>query len=256
MRNAFAIFKKECYLYLVSPTAWIVASIHLLLTGYFFYNIVLVFNEMCRRFAGVPEARERLNLAEMVNRPLVMNMAVVLLLIAPLLTMRLYAEERRSGTLELLFTSPVTPGQIVAGKYLASLLFYTLMLATTLVCPLIMKTLGAIEPGAILAAWFGLWLTGAAFLAAGNFASTLTDNQMVAGVLTTGLLLFFWLLGWTGNVVEGPLAEFAAAACAAPHLTNLAKGLVDLRDVTYFVSFAALFTALARLSLGSLRWRL
>lgn len=256
MRRALAVMRKELYLYFVSPLAWIVASVHMLLTGWLFYHTLLVYDEMCRRFAGVPDARERLNLAELVNRPLVMNMAVVLLLLAPILTMKLHAEERRSGTVELLMTSPIGRGEIVVGKYLASLLLYSMLLALSLVYPLILRSLGPIEPGAVLAAWLGLLLLAAAFLAIGNFCSTLTDNPSVAAVLAFGAILMLWLLGWGGRVVEGPLSDLLLAVSAQTHLVPFAKGVVDSRGVVYFVSVAAYFVFLAGRSLDSLRWRL
>ncbi len=256
MRHALAVARKELYLYFASPLAWVAASVHMLLTGWLFYHTLLVYHEMCRRFAGVPDARERLNLAELVNRPLVMNMAVVLLLLAPILTMRLHAEERRSGTIDLLMTSPVRPGEIALGKYLASLALYALILGLSLVYPLILRALGPIEPGAVFSAWLGLLLLAAAFLAVGNFCSTLTDNPGAAAVLAFGALLLLWLFGWGGRVVEGPLSDLLLAASAQAQLVPFAKGVIDSRGVVYFTTLAAYFVFLAGRSLDALRWRL
>lgn len=256
MRRTLAVARKELYLYFASPLAWIVASVHMLLTGWLFYHTLIVYHEMCRRFAGVPDARERLNLAELVNRPLVMNMAVVLLLLAPILTMRLHAEERRTGTLDLLMTSPAGRGEIVLGKYLASLILYGLLLALSLVYPLILRALGPIEPGAVLASFLGLLLLAAAFLAIGNFCSTLTDSPPVAAVLTFGAVLMLWLFGWSGRLAEGALSDLLLSASAQAQLVPFAKGVVDSRGVVYFISLAAYFIFLAARSLDSLRWRL
>lgn len=256
MRHTLAVMRKELYLYFFSPVAWVAGAMHMLLTGWLFYNILVVYHEMCRRFAGVAEARERLNLAEMVNRPLVMNTAIVLLLLIPLIAMRLHAEERRSGTIDLLLTSPLSSGAIVRGKFLASLTLVAMLLAASLLHPLIMRALGPIEPGAVAAGFLGLLLLAAAFLALCNFISTLTDQPMVAAVLSLSALLLLWLLPLGARALEGPFSALLAQASPATHLHPFAKGVVDSRGVVYYLSFAGLFLFLARRSLESLRWRL
>lgn len=256
MRQTLAVARKELYLYFTSPAAWAVAAMHMLLTGWLFYNVLLVYHEMCRRFAGVAEARDKLNLAEMVNRPLVMNTAIVLLLLCPLLTMRLHAEERRSGTLELLLTSPLSTGALVLGKYLASLLLVALLLLASLLHPAIMRAFGPLEAGPVLASSLGLLLFSAALLALGGFCSSLTENPMVAAVLSFGAMLLFWLLPFGARALDGPLAGLLLYASPATHLQGFAKGVVDSRDLVYFLSFAGLFLHLTRRSVDSLRWRL
>ena len=152
-----------------------------------------------------PQFGQNLNVIENVMRPLFSNMSVVLLFFIPMLTMRLFAEERKSGTIELLLTYPVRDGEVLAGKYLAALALYVLLLALTLLYPGLVAYFTRVEWGPILTGYLGLVLTGAAFLAVGVLVSSLTENQIVAGFGTFGILLAFWIVGWGAEFAGGSL---------------------------------------------------
>ena len=180
-------------------------------------------------------------------RPLFSNISVILLLLMPLVTMRLFAEERRSGTIELLLTYPVRDGAVLSGKYLAALALYATMLGLTLLYPAIVAYFARLEWGPVLTGYLGLLLMGAAFLAVGVFASSLTENQIVAAIVTFGILLIFWIIGWGA---DSPAARWAGAAAPVDHRAqrHFAKGVLDTKDVLYYLNFTvlALFLTCAR----------
>ncbi len=185
----WAIFKKEMRLYFTSPVAWAVFTIFLLIGGYFFYSIFAFFTLASMQSAMNPQMARDLNVTDSVLRPLFSNISVILLLLMPLVTMRLFAEERRAGTIELLLTYPVRDGAVLAGKYLAALALYAIMIGLTLLYPGIVVYFARLEWGPVLTGYLGLLLMGATFIAVGVFASSLTENQIVAAITTFGALL-------------------------------------------------------------------
>lgn len=255
MRSAVALFRREIYSWLTTPAGYVLGGVYLTISGYFFYNILLVYHEYCRRMAGIPEMQSQLNAMEMVIRPLIMNMGILALLVMPLITMRMLAEERARGTLELLRTSPLTSMQLILAKHLAATSVFTMVLAVTLVYPLILAMVTHLEWGAVLTAWLGLWLLGQIFLAVGIFTSALTESQRVAGLTSFGLLLAFWVASWAGGLTDGVLGSVCKQLAVIPHLHSLSRGILDSRDLAWFVSMTAFFIFLAVQSLESLRWR-
>src|SRR5207249_3118328 len=198
------IFKKEMRLYFTSPVAWVVLTIFLFIAGYFFSSIFNFFSQASIQSAMNPQMGRELNVTESVLRPLFSNISVILLLMMPLVTMRLFAEERRSGTIELLLSYPVRDGAVLVGKYLGALTLYALMLAGTLLYPALLLVFRAQpEWGSLATGYLGLLLMGAMFLAVGVFASSLTENQIVAALVTWGILLMFWVIGWPAEFVGG-----------------------------------------------------
>ncbi|RMF85399.1 MAG: ABC transporter permease [Nitrospirae bacterium] len=255
MRGFGAILGRELRAYAVSPIAYILVAVLLLLGGYFNFDIVTFYAAESLRAAQFPGMAEQFTAHQGIFVPLFSNLAVVLLLILPLLTMRLLAEERARGTYELLYTAPVNLTGIVLGKYAAALVLYTLFLAVTLVWPGYTATLLRVDWGAIGAAYLGLWLMGAVFIGVGLLASSLTQHQLIAAVIGFGVLLLSWVIGWAGHNLEGAAAELLRYLSLLDHLDNFLQGVIDTRDVVYFASFASLALLATQRVLDSQRWR-
>jgi ABC-2 type transport system permease protein len=199
----------------------------------------------------------KLSLNEYLIRPLFHNMAVVALFIAPMLTMRLFAEEKRQGTIELLATSPVSDLQIVIGKFLAAAGLYALMILAGLVNVALIWTYASNPPEwkPVATGALGIFLLGCCFLAMGTFVSTLTRNQIVAGILSFCLFLGMWTLGWADDPMGGPVSKVVAYLGVTTHLEDLVKGVVDLKDLVFYLSVVTFGLFLAHQSVESQRWR-
>ncbi|MBI4496279.1 MAG: ABC transporter permease subunit [Chloroflexi bacterium] len=238
MRNTLAILKKEVVGYFTSPMAYVVAAVFLVLSGLFFARYV--------SSAQIASLRGFFQPA-----------SFLMILLAPVLTMRLLAEEQKLGTLELLLTAPVRDVEVVLGKFLASLAILAVMLVLTLYYPLLLFWFGDPDPGPLLTGYLSLLLLGASALAVGLLASSLTSNQIVAAVLGLGILLLFWLLGLSASMVENlPLVRDALIYISlGGHLTDLVNGVIDTKDLVYYLSFAAVALFLTVRSLETRRWR-
>ncbi|HEV8643822.1 MAG TPA: ABC transporter permease subunit [Methylomirabilota bacterium] len=253
--KVWPIFKKEMRLYFTSPIAYVVFAIFLLVGGYFFYSIFAFFTMASMQAAMNPQMGRDLNTTDSVLRPLFSNITVILLLLMPMVTMRLFAEERRSGTIELLLTYPVRDGAVLVGKYLAGLVLYVLMLVGTLLYPAMLAWFSRIDWGPLFTGYLGLILLGAAFLAVGLFASSLTENQIVASIVTFGVLLLFWVIGWSADYVGGPWGRVLTHLSLIEHYDSFAKGLLDTKDIIYYLSFTTLALFLTLRSLEARRWK-
>jgi ABC-2 type transport system permease protein len=249
------IFKKEMRLYFTSPVAWVVFTIFLVIAGYFFYSIFAFFTLASMQSAMNPAMARDLNVTDSVMRPLFSNISVILLLLMPVVTMRLFAEERRSGTIELLLTYPVRDGAVLAGKYLAALALYGIMIALTMLYPAIVVYFARLEWGPVLTGYLGLLLMGATFIAVGVFASSLTENQIVAALTTFGVLLIFWVLGWSADYAGGAVGRVLQFLSILEHNESFAKGVVETKDVLYYVNFIVLALFLTLRSLEARRWK-
>jgi ABC-2 type transport system permease protein len=249
------VFKKEMWLYGGSPAAYIVFTFFLLISGWFFSQIFLFYSDASMRSFMQPQLGQNLNITENVMRPLFSNMSVVLLFFIPMLTMRLFAEEKKSGTMELLLTYPVRDGEILAGKFLAATGLYVVLLALTLVYPGLVAYFTRIEWGPILSGYLGLLLTGATFLAIGLLISSLTENQIVAGFGTFGVLLLFWVIGWGSDFAGGKMRTVLQYLSITEHMDTFSRGLIDTKDLVYYGSAIALALFLTVRSLESKRWR-
>jgi len=193
MKNIWAICKKEVKTYFTSPIAYVLITVFLVLVGFFFYSLVWWFNNYSFQAARDPAYLQQLNINQMVFSPLFHNISIILLLTIPLLTMRLFAEEKKRQTDELLYTSPISVSQIIIGKYAASLFVLLVMLLLIGILSIFTFAYGNPEFVPILNGYLGLFLMGAAFIAVGIFFSSLTENQVVAAMLTFGALLLFWI---------------------------------------------------------------
>lgn len=256
MSNVWSLVKKEVRSYFGSPIAYAVTFGFLLLVGYFFYSLVMWFNLQAMQMAQNPYYAQQVNVNEMVFSPLFHNMSIVLIFVVPLLTMRLLAEEKKSGTDELLYTSPLTVGQIVLGKYLAALVLLAVMLGLTAVLSVFVFAWGNPELAPWLTGYLGLFLMGAAFLAVGLFFSSLTENQIVAAVLTLMTLLLFLLLNWVSSLGSGAAwTKVVSYLSFSEHFEDMTRGIIDTKDVVYYLSVSFFGVFLAHSVLQSRRWR-
>jgi ABC-2 type transport system permease protein len=249
------VFKKEMRLYFGSPVAYAFLALFLLISGWMFSQIFLIYSELSMRSFMQPMGPQSLNPTENVMRPLFSNMSVVLLFFIPMLTMRLFAEEKRAGTIELLLTYPVRDGEVLLGKFLAAGAVYLLLLVLTLTYPALMAAFGRIEWGAVLTGYVGLILLGATFLAVGVFVSSLTENQIVAGSATFGVLLAFWLIGWGADAAGGRLRTLLQYLSIIEHMDGFGKGVIDTKDVVYYLTVTAFALFLTLRALDAKRWK-
>ncbi len=257
MRNVLTIIGKELRSYFVSPVAYVVITGFLLLGGWFFFNLLSRFSlllTLYTQFQG-GEAANRLNLNDYVIAPLMHNLSIVLVILIPMITMRAYAEEKKSGTYELLLTSPVRTGELVLGKFLASFLFICIMIGLTGVYPAILLAFGNPEIGVMAAGYLGLILVATAFVAVGLLTSSFTENQIIAAVSGLVATLLLYIIGWpaetAGNIL-GPLLRYLSVT---EHFADMVKGLIDTRGLVYFASLILLALFLTQRSVESLRWR-
>ncbi len=255
MRGFWSVYRKELYLLFASPIFYVVAFIFLVLNGYFFYSAVAYFNMLSFQASQNPFMASQLNLMEMVIRPVLMDLSIVLLLVAPLLTMRTYADERRTGTVELLFTLPVTDRSVLAAKFAGVLTTLAVILVGTLPCLGLLEYLSDLNWKATLCGYLGLFLLGSAFLALGIFTSSLTRNQIIAAVLSFGALLLFWVISWMSSILGPSASKIVEYLSIIRHFDNFSKGVLDSRDVVYYLLFMAFFLFVTLRQVESYRWR-
>ena len=256
MNNILAIAEKEIRSYFASPIAYVVVGFFAILFGYF-YIVSLSFIVNLSMQSGMfgMQGPQTININEFMVRPLMANTAVILLFVLPVVTARAYAEEKRSGTIELLLTSPLTDVQIILGKFLGALALLGLMLAVTSVHLGILFWYGEPELGPILAGYLGLLLMGAAFIALGLLISSTTRNQVVAGMITFAVLLLFWVISWMAEGATSTTQQVVAYLSILDHFDDFSKGVVDTTDLVYYLSFIGFGLFLTAKSVDSERWR-
>ncbi len=235
MRNTTTIALKEFKSYLASPMAYVVTGIFLVLTGFFFQSSTTTYSETS------------------ISGFLVWG-SILLLLLASVLTMRLLAEERKMGTLELLLTAPVRDSEIIMGKFLGSLGILMAMLALTLYYPILLWVFGDPDWGPIATGYLGLFLLGFTSLAVGLFASSLTSNQIVAAVVAGGILCALWFIGMAADLLPEALGEVIDYFSLSHYFPDFIRGVIDTRGIIYYLSTTALFLFLAIRSLENSRW--
>lgn len=255
MKGWWSVLRKEFANFFVSPIAYAVTAIFLLITGFFFWANMWLLSEISIKAAGNPAFAARVNITDLVLRPLAQNMCIVLLFVMPLLSMRLFSEEKRSGTIELLFTYPITDFAVMIGKYLAALLVLVIMLAGTFTLPVMMFALGDPDPGSVLTIYLGLLLMGLAFIALGMFVSSMTENQIIAAAVSFGLALLFYVMSWLSGMAGEEVGFVIRQLSVLQHLDSFNRGIISLSDVSYFVLFAAFFLFLTMRTLETYRWR-
>jgi len=262
MRNSIAIAKKELYLYFTTPIAYVAFFATSFIGAWFFLSLTSSFQRQSMQFMQfqAPQMLERMNLTDMVAAPLLINMGLILTFVIPFLSMRLFSEERRQKTMELLMTAPVRSSEIVFGKYLSALVVLAVVIGIVSAFPALLSIFGsggggsAIEWQTVGAGLTGLFLCGAAFLAIGLFVSSLTDSQVVAALITFFVLLLTWMISWKAAEAEGVWRDVILHASSVTHLVQFARGVVDLSDVVYFLSVIALGLFLTHRAVESRRW--
>jgi ABC-2 type transport system permease protein len=248
MSGWWAIYRREMLSLWVTPLAWILLVVFLLLQGGIFYNIV-------RHFSNLTDLSLDTGPLQAYFGQESVLVSVTLLLLCPALSMRLFAEERRSGTIEGLLTAPVTPFGAVTGKYLATLSTYSLMWLPTLLYAVLLRDTGSVDWGAVSASYLGLFGIGASYLAIGLLMSTMTKSQLIAMMLTVLIQFGIFVLGIGEYVFDpGPLREVCAHVSLAGQMDDFSKGIIDLRRLVFDVSLALLALFMAVRVVDS--WRL
>ena len=252
MRNILAIAGKEMRAYFTSPIAYVLIGFYALLFGYFYY-VMLTFFE--RQSMQMMQMGGTMNVNQMLIAPVFMNALVVLLFVLPMMTMRTYSEEKRSGTIELLLTSPLTDWEIIIGKFLGAMGLYCAMLAVTIIHIGLLFVYGAPEWKPVATTYLGMILMGGCFISLGLFISSMTKNQIVAGMITFAAFLMFWVINWVGSFV-GPTAQAVLAHLSIiDHFDDFAKGIIDTKHIVYYVSFIAVGLFLTARAVDTERWR-
>ncbi len=254
MGNILTICKKELNVYFRSPIAYVVMTAFSAIAGLFFFYGTLGFLTTSQQRAQMGQSAP-MNVNEWVIAPLLSNLVVIFLLLIPLITMRLIAEERRSGTIELLVTSPMSDWEIIVGKWLASLLLFATLLGLSALNIVSLFAYGTPDWRPILVAYFGLLLQGGFMLSIGLFISSLTRNQIVASVITFCTLLALFTLDWSTSFSDSAFTKVLGYVSFITHYEAFSRGVIDSKNVIYFVSMIFLGLFLTARSMDSRRWR-
>ena len=255
MRNAWTIARRELNVYFTSPIAYIVLAMFGIIFGYFFFSAIAFFAQFSAQAAMNPGMGPPMNVNQFVIQPTLGNFTIILLFLIPMVTMRLFAEEQRSGTIELLLTSPLTDYEIILGKWIGAMLLYTSMLAVSMLNFAVLLIYTTLDFKALAAGYLGMLLMGGALLAIGAFISTLTKNQIVAGALTFGVFLMLWVLDWANQYSQSTIGKLCAYLAIPPHFEQFSKGVIELKDTVYYLSAITLGLFLSKRSLESMRWK-
>ncbi len=250
MRSLWLVARREFRAYWTSPVAYVVAAVFLVLSGIFFFGQLSEFVALVGRGGG-----KGVDVNQQLIRPYFYSVSVMVLFLVPLVTMRLVAEEKRQGTLEILLTTPAREISLVLGKYLAALgLFAALMVGVALQVA-VLFAFGRPEWGPVWTGFLGLLLTGAAYVSLGLFLSSLTQNQVVAAAASFALFLILWLFHWLGSVTGGALSRILSYVSFAAHFDNFGRGVLDSSDLIFFLTLIGTGLFAAVQSVQATRWK-
>lgn len=256
MRNVFAIGRREVAAYLTTPIGWIILCGFVIWYGFFFLVMLVSYNQAAAEAVLSPYGADQLNVNDMIVSPLFGNMAVIALLASPALAMRLIAEDRKNRSIELLLTSPVRSWEIVLGKFLGAIGFSGVLALFTLLYAAILLWLGDPDPGVLATNYLSYFLLFGTFMASGLFFSSLTENQVVALVLAFGFNLLLWIVGWVSSLMgEGTAKTVIEYVSMLNHVEDLARGVVHVQDIVYFLTFIGFFLFATTQRVEALRWR-
>lgn len=255
MGNVIAIFWKEIRSYFGSPIAYVMTAVFLFYCGFVFRNLVLDFHQMGLTFEPRFSSGQPMNANVRVITPFFGVRLFIWLVVVPMLTMRLYAEEKKSGTIELLMTSPVANWQTLLGKFAACLGLFAMMEALGLVLLGMLSLYTEIEWGPVASGYLGTVMLGATFISAGMLASALTDNQIIAAVISFFGLLLLWMIDWSSQFVSPLFGRIIRAISLVAHMQDLNRGVIDTSDLVFFASATVLFVFVTNLVVASRRWR-
>ena len=255
LRNITAIAGKELRSYYGSPVAWVLMGFFALVFGYFYDVFLTYFVQSATsggQFGGPPPP---VHVNTDMIRPLLANASVLVLFLLPMITMRTYSEEKRSGTIELLLTSPITDLEITLGKFLGAVGVYAGLLAVTMLTVGALFGLGDPEWKPVVSGYLGLLLLGCCFLSLGLFISSTTSNQIVAGAVTFVVALMFWIINWAADgagPTVGPILNYLSVT---QHFEDFSKGVIDTKHIVFYLSFIVFGLFLTMKSVDTERWR-
>lgn len=254
MRNVWTICQKELRSYFASPVAYLLLTMFGLIFGFFFWNMLGYFviqgMEMQMHGQMVP-----MDVNEQVIRPLLSNVSVIGLFFIPMITMRLFAEEKRTGTIELLATSPIRDWEIILGKWVAAMVLYSGLLLFTALNFAFLFRYGNPNWKPLAIGYLGLLLQAGALLAIGTFISTLTRNQIIAGAATFGVCLLLWVLEWVSGYESASWAQVLSYLSVITHFESFGRGVLDSKDAVFYLTVIFLGLFFTARSMESLRWR-
>lgn len=258
MKNFFFIFAKETRSYFNSPVAFVVLTIFSALTGYYFYNIFASFSTLSFQAQTNPMIINQygsFNVTEFVIRPFFGIVSIVMLIIMPMLTMRSFAEEKKTGTMELLLTFPVRDSEAILGKFAGCMGIFIIMLGLSFPAMFLVEFFSDPEWGVIVTGYIGLLMMGAAFISLGIFMSSITENQIIAAVLSFAALMILYMVGYSASLAGETVGRALEYLSITAHFEKFARGVVDTSDVVYYLLFTILFLFLSTRSLEAKRWR-
>jgi len=255
MNNILAIAHKELKPYFSTPIAYIVIGFLALLFGYFFYAMLVIFNQQSAQFGGLEGGAVDIN--QQLIRPLFLNASVILLFVLPLITMRTYSEEKRSGTIELLLTSPVTDVEIILGKFLGAMALYAAMLAITVIHMLLLFSYANPKPEwtVPVIGYVGLLLMGGCFISVGLLISSLTKNQIVSGMVTFAVFLLLWVINWIASFTGPTTQSVLNYLSITDHFDDFTRGILDTKHLIYYFSVMSFGLFLTARSVDTERWK-
>jgi ABC-2 type transport system permease protein len=254
MKNIWVLYRKELKSYYSSWIAYLLMAFFAVIFGYFFYAATAIFVSRSMQSMMMGQGMP-MDMNEWVVRPLLMNVSVIGLFIIPMITMRLFAEEKRTGTIELLMTSPVRDYEMIVAKWLSALTLYASILAISAVNLTYLFVYGKPDWKPILVGYLGLLLQGGCLLAIGTFISTLTRNQIIAVGGTFAICLLLWVFDWVTAYDTSTWARVLSYISVVTHFETFAKGVLDTKDVIFYVSMIFFGLFLTARSMESLRWR-
>ncbi len=255
MSGVSAVLRKELTTYFATPIFYLMGFFFLLVEGFLFFFIYFnYFQTASFQVAQNPQLATMLDPFQVVFRSFFEDLGFILLLLTPILTMRLLAEEKRGGTAELLFTYPIPDWGVILGKFLAAFAVFATLLVFTVAYPVIFAFLTRMDWGQVASGYLGVLLLGGATLALGLFVSSLTANQIIAAISAFALLLLFWLIGAPQEIGSAG-GGILGALSLRDHLPNLAKGVIDTKDLIFYLCFTFFFLFLTKRQLESRRWR-
>lgn len=254
MKQSLWIAKRELNAFFQSPIFYVVTTVFLALYSWMFYSLLALFGAQSFQAPQFQQMGQILNVNQFVIEPSLANMSVILLFIIPLITMRAFAEEKKNKTFPLLLSSPVHMREIIAGKFLGCLCVVAVMLLLSSYSVIFILFMGSPEIGPILSGYLGILLMAACYISLGIFASSLTDNQIIAAVISFGFILFMWIIGWAAQSAGPQLGELLNYISLVSHMESFLQGVIDSSDVAYYLSFIAFGLFLTYRVVESRRW--
>ncbi|MCF7804838.1 MAG: ABC transporter permease subunit [Candidatus Marinimicrobia bacterium] len=257
MRKTWEIFKRDLKSYYSSPIAYVVIALFIAVSGVFFYALLTRFLNIQMQAMYQAQQMGRsitVNVNQMMIRPLLANMSIIALFMIPMITMRSFSEDKRSGTIELLLTSPISNTQMILGKFGAAFVLYASMVVVAFIYPVVLMFYGNPEIAPTLMGYLGLLLMGAATVSVGVLISSFTENQIIAAIGTFAVMMLFWTIGWlgTGNSFFADLASYLSII---EHMGDFTKGVFDTKHLVYYASFLFVALFLTYQSIESTKWR-